>query len=297
MASPNTPEPGAGGVGRRLPMALMTWVFMALVLAIVAVLVILKVTQGATALPPPPVALAPASVVSQVTSVPPSAFDAVGGPATNGPAPFVPSPRVALDMGGRPAVVFVGAEFSPYSAATRWALVAALGRFGTFSDLGSTTSSADELFGRTPTFTFDQAKYRSATISFVADELYGASPSTQAPGGFPPLDSPDAGVSSLLRRYDSMSGSDMPGALPFVDVGGNLVIIGAGGGVSPALIHGRSMGQIAASLDDPTSPIARAVLGTANEISAAICAATHGKPGAVCSSQGVEAAAALLGLG
>ncbi|MHB8682537.1 MAG: DUF929 family protein [Acidimicrobiales bacterium] len=277
-------------------MALVTWAFMALVLLIVAVLVILKVTRGATAPPAPPVALAPASVVHQVTSVPVAVFDAVGAPRSNGPAPVVPASRPVLTVGGRPAVVFAGAEFSPYSAAARWAVVAALGRFGTFSDLGSTTSSAVELFGRTPTFTFDGAAYRSSTVAFVADELYGASPSVHAPAGFPALDQPDAMVQSLLRRYDATS-TGAPAALPFVDVAGNLLLVGAGSGVPPALLQGMTMGQIASALSDPANPIARAVLGTANEVSAAICAATKGQPGAVCASPGVRAAAVALGGG
>ena len=56
------------------------------------------------------------------------------------------------------------------------------------------------------------------------------------------------------------------------------------------------MSQIAADLSDPTSPVANAVLGAANEITAAICTTTGEKPGPVCTSPGVRAGALRLGL-
>jgi hypothetical protein len=56
------------------------------------------------------------------------------------------------------------------------------------------------------------------------------------------------------------------------------------------------MEQIAADLSDPTSPVAQAVLGAANEVTAAVCATTGGKPGTVCRSSGVRAGASRLGL-
>ena len=278
-------------------MALITWAFVALVLLIAAVLVVLKVTRGATALPPPSVDRAPASVVRAIAQLPASVFDTVGAPTTGVP----PGDRVLageppLVSEGRPEVVFVGAEFSPYSAAARWALVTALARFGTFEDLGATSSSADEVFPGTPTFTFDGATYRSALVTLTAVETHGEEPSTDAPAGFPALRAPSAAVGALLRRYDADSTGAAPASLPFIDVGNRFLFVGAGIGFSPGVLRGDSMGQVAGSMADPTNPEGRAVVAAANEITAAICAVTSGRPGAVCTSPGVRAGAVRLGL-
>jgi hypothetical protein len=45
---------------------------------------------------------------------------------------------------------------------------------------------------------------------------------------------------------------------------------------------------------DSSSLVAKAVDGAANVITAAICTLTHGQPGGVCRSAGVEAAAGSL---
>ena len=68
------------------------------------------------------------------------------------------------------------------------------------------------------------------------------------------------------------------GTFPFVDVDNRLVVSGAGIGFSPGVLQGKSMAQIADDLSDPTNSDTQAVLGAANKLSAAICAATGGKP-------------------
>lgn len=296
MSGTGVQQPEAQIAGRRrVPMALITWAFVALVVLIAAVLVVIEVTRGATALPPPTVARAPASVVQAVTGLPAAVFDEAGVSGTSGPAPQLLTGQPPLSAGGLPEVVYVGAEFSPYSAAVRWALVAALARFGTFGDLGATSSAASEVFPDTPTFTFDGARYRSTVVAFDAVEAYEATPSTVAPPGFPVLHTPSGTAASLLRRYDG-AGSGTP-VLPFVDVGNRVLFLGAGIGFSPALLHGKDMGQVAAAMADPTDPLGRAVVGAANEITAAICAVTGGRPSAPCTSTGTRAGAARLGMG
>ena len=56
------------------------------------------------------------------------------------------------------------------------------------------------------------------------------------------------------------------------------------------------MEQIAGALSDPTDPGTQAVLGAANELTAAVCAVTGQQPGPVCTSAGARAGAARLGL-
>ena len=52
-----------------------------------------------------------------------------------------------------------------------------------------------------------------------------------------------------------------------------------------------SWAQIAADMQDPSSPVARDIDGAANTLTAAICTVNGGRPGAVCTSAGVKAAA------
>jgi uncharacterized protein DUF929 len=293
------PVPVVGGTvtidpsGRRAPMALMTGAFVLLVLLIVAVLLVVKVTRGTTTVTPPPVAPAAAAIVRATTSVPALDLNAVGAPATDGPAPVVLAGQSPLVIGGRPGVVYVGSEFCPYCAAARWSLVVALSRFGTLGHLGATSSSDVEAFPGIATFSFDGSTYRSRYLSWSAVEEYGQSLAVRGPAGFSLLHPPTAVSVALMRRYSPVGPT---ATLPFIDVGNRLLIEGAGIGFSPGVLQGLSMGQIATDLSDPTSAVAQAVLGTANEITAGICTLTKGQPGSVCRSAGVRAGASRLGL-
>jgi thiol-disulfide isomerase/thioredoxin len=289
-------ETPAGPPRRRVPMALVTWVFVVLILSIVVVLLVVKITRGTTTVVPPPVAPASSGVVKAATSVPGAVFDAVGAQQTTDPGEAVLSGQPALSIRGRPAVVYVGAEFCPYCAAERWALVVALGRFGTFSHLGATTSSDTEVFPGTPTFTFDGTTYRSRYVTFAAVEEYGARPSATAPAGFPKLRDPSPVEWALVKRYDTEPFVPGTGTFPFVDVDNRLVVSGSGIGFSPGVLQGKSMAQIADDLSKPSNADTQALLGAANKLAAAICTATAGKPAAVCTSPGVKAGASQLGL-
>ena len=298
--APATPEaPDAPGTpdaqeipGRRAPMALVTGVFVLLVLLIVAALLVVKVARGTNPSASSPVASAPEQIVHAAATVPARSFDVVGAPAPVGPLPVVMSGQRPLLAGGRPEVVFVGSEFCPYCAAARWALVVALSRFGTFAHLGETSSSAFEVFPGIETFSFDRTTYRSRYLSWSAVEEYGQALASTAPAGFQLRHRPTTQMEALMRRY----GSGATTALPFIDIGNRVLIEGAGIGFSPGALQGASMGQIADDLSTATSPVAQAVLGAANEIAAAVCAQTGSRPGAVCRSPGVRAAASRLGL-
>jgi thiol-disulfide isomerase/thioredoxin len=302
MAMATTEVEGTGGdpssrpARRRIPMALVTWAFVLLILVLVVLLLIVQITRGTTTVHAPPVAPAPGAVVRAATSVPAQDFDAIGAPQAGQPGETLLSGQGPLTVDGRPAVVFVGAEFCPYCAAERWALVVALGRFGTFSHLGATSSSASEVFPGTPTFSFVGTTYASAYLRFAAVEEFGGDPATTSKAGFPRLRGLDDMEATLLRRYDTAPYVPDSGVLPFVDVGDRLVESGAGLGFSPGVFQGLSMAQVATDLGQPQSPVAQAVLGAANRLTAAMCAVTGDRPAAVCSSAGVRAGAARLGL-
>ncbi len=277
-------------------MALATWAVVVLVLLLVLVLLVVKVTRGSTTIVAPPVTPAPPEVVRAVTTLPASVFDAADPPPLQGPAaPLVLPGGPVLSAGGHPVVVYIGAEFCPFCAAERWALVAALGRFGTFDRLGATTSSATEIFPGIRTFTFDGATYLSTLVTFSAVEEYGDVPSARAPGGYVRLHELSPLQQEVLHRF----APGLPagaGSLPVVDVANRLVVSGAAIGFSPAVLQGLSMSQIAAKLTDPSSTVAQQVLGAADMLSAAICAATGEQPATVCRSSGVTRAAERLGL-
>ena len=59
-----------------------------------------------------------------------------------------------LEKNNLPRIIYVGADFCPFCAAERWALVIALSKFGTFNVLHYMTSSASDVYPSTPTFTF-----------------------------------------------------------------------------------------------------------------------------------------------
>ena len=286
------PDPPARRV-HRLPLALATWLLIGVVLILVVVLLVVKVTRGSTAPPTPAVSLAPAGVVQQATAVPASRFDAAGASGSNRPLVVHGPP---LQHPGKVQVVEVSAQFCPYCAAEQWALVVALSRFGQFHQLGATSSSPDEVFPTLETFSLDGATYHSTTVSLSAVEEYGPRPSPTAPAGYPRLHTLSALQQQLLNRYDRPPTVLSSGSLPFLDVANRLVLAGSAIGYSPAVPQGLSLSAIASALHQSGSPVGQAVLGAANDISAAICAADGGRPGPVCRSAGVQTAAQRLKL-
>ena len=246
------------------------------VIAIVAAFVIValntKKTAPSSGVGNGPTGAALASVVSDTTSVPAGILDVVGAGSVTRPPTAVSG--AALTSGGKPEVLYLGAEFCPYCAAEQWGLVVALSRFGTFSGLRTVHSSSTDVSPNTPTWTFYRSSYTSRYLTFTPVELASNVPDASAPLGYVPLQSPTAGQQALIRRYNP------GGSIPFTDIGSRYVISGAS--VSPQVLAGRSWAQIASSLHDASSPVAQAVDGTANYITATICTLTNNQPTSAC---------------
>jgi thiol-disulfide isomerase/thioredoxin len=251
------------------------------VVAVVAIFVAVKVGSGSSGPKSGTAATsAAAQVITQVTSVPPSVLDTIGKGTVSTPPTALTG--AALTADGKPRILYVGAEWCPYCAAERWSLAVALSRFGTLTGLGEVSSSPTDAFPNTATLSFHGASYTSTYLSLTAKEIY----SNQVSGGnYAPLDTLDAADNALFTGTGK-------GSFPFIDIGGKYMISGAS--YDPTVLKGKTQAQIAAALSDPTSPIAQAVGGTANMITAAICQSTAAKPAAVCSSAGVKAASSLL---
>ena len=212
-----------------------------------------------------------AEAVAGVTSVPADVLDRVGSGGVPDPLKQTSLPPLT-GTGGKPVVVYVGAEYCPYCASERWSLIIALSRFGTFSGLSLSRSSSTDVFPDTPTFTFRGATYQSDVIELSAVETGDRTGKR--------IDTPTA------LQSGSFSRSDPQGSIPFVSIADRFV--GVGSGFPPDVLRGKTWAEISTQLRDPSSATAKAVLGNANRITAAICKVTNGAPASVCSSASVK---------
>ncbi|MFM8999140.1 MAG: DUF929 family protein [Actinomycetota bacterium] len=259
------------------------------VLGGIAVIVVFSLLQG-TGGPAEPSA-APGSI-DLVTSVPAATLDAIGiTDAVSGPVSRLPAGEPAVVRDGKPVVTYIGAEFCPFCAAERWAMVVALSRFGTFSGLTPTVSGpAPEPFPETATLTFHGTSYASDYLTLSAVEYATNVP--QPGGGFTPLDELTAEQQRLIDTYDTPAYVGSDGGVPFVMLGNRFAWVGASFDVG--IIHRRTFDEIAGRLADPQDEVAIAIGGAANRITAMLCELTGDEPGDVCSSPGVLAAKATL---
>jgi hypothetical protein len=230
--------------------------------------------------------LAPADVVQRTTAVPASVLQAVGPGEGLRPPQRLPAGTAPLTKGGLPGIVYVGADYCPFCAVQRWSLVVALGRFGTFENLGATSSASNDIYPNTKTFSFHGSTYTSQYLTFTAVET--------ATRDGTPLDSVPADVGQLLSAYDALPfvAQGHEGAYPFIDIANRFVVIGATGDVR--VLQGLTMEQIAAQLSDAASAVAKSVGGAANLFTAAICETTGNVPADVCTSPVVQQAQRLL---
>jgi hypothetical protein len=238
-----------------------------------------------------PSGAASSTVIKAVTGVPAQVLDQVGAGGARAVPQKVDAP--ALTANGKPQVLYVGAEYCPFCAAQRWPVVVALSRVGTWSGLGQTTSASDDVYPDTATLSFHGATYTSDYLSFTGVETSGR---TKVNGQYAPLDTLSAADQKTFETYNRPQYTDASaGGIPFLDLGGSY--LSAGASLDPQLLAGKSHRQIAAALSDPASPIALAVDGSANVITAALCKVTGQQPAEVCSATGVTAAAKTLAQG
>lgn len=195
-------------------------------------------------------------------------FSTVSGP----PSTITGNPLTG--SGGKPQVLYVGAEYCPYCAATRWPLAVALARFGTFDNLKTTYSSdTDQAGPHTPTLSFHGSSYTSQYIDFTGVE--------QEDGVGKPLETLTSAQNQL---FTSLGG----GGYPFIDFGGKW--IQKGSAFSPTLLKGMTPDDVAKVLADPNSKQGKTVQASADVFTAIICEMDGGKPSDVCTAPSVTAA-------
>jgi hypothetical protein len=236
-------------------------------------------SAGAAAAPPTGSALT--AVLRQLTSVPAATLDQVGAGTTAANPTTLTGP--ALTSSGKPEVLYIGAEYCPYCAAERWAVIVALSRFGSFSGLAPIRSAAKDGAGNaepyplTPTWTFAKATYTSKYLTLTPVEGYTNVPD-KSTGFYTALQTPTAAQQALLNKYDAAD----QGAIPFIDYGNRFLSVGAS--YDPALLSGLTWAQIASDLHNPSSSVAKSVLGVANYATAAVCVLTHDQPASACTA-------------
>lgn len=257
------------------------------VVVIVAIMGIVKLTGGLDSSPAValPSGSAATAVIDLVTAVPASTLDTVGqGKVLDDGLPSALENVADLTVDGKPLVLYVGAEFCPYCASQRWAVVVALSRFGTFSNLGLTHSASDDVFANTHTLTFHGSTYTSEYLVFQGVETASNVPDGN---GYAALESLTAQQAQIMQTLNVAPYVSEEGTIPFMAIGNKYVV--AGSSYNPEYIQDKSATEIATALSDPSSSIALAILGTANALTTAICALTGGQPGEVCNSSAARA--------
>src|SRR5690242_477202 len=253
------------------------------VLVIVLAFILVKVSQGSPSSSgnsSTTGTLLPASVASQVTGVPAATLDKIGKGAvptfTQGKPPFTPGSGAPLTSGGKPEMLYIGAEYCPYCAAMRWSMAVALSRFGTLTPLHGIHSSSTDVNPNTATLTFYKTGYHSKYLSFTPVEVQTVSRA--------PLQNPTQAQNAVWAKYEPDANTR---GYPFIAFSNKQVMKGPI--YDAAVLQGKSWSQIAAALQNPTSPVAQSVNGAANYITGAICQMTNNQPANVCNSAAVTA--------
>jgi len=266
------------------------------VVVVVVAFVLVKMNSGGSSASNGPTGAALNTLTKKVTTVPQSVLDKVGGGSISSSV-FIPSSEIPaasaagsayfskitdapLTSGGKPEVLYVGAEYCPFCAAQRWSMIVALSRFGTFTGLKTVHSSSIDVDPNTPTWTFYGSKYTSNYINFTAVE---ETSNVQQGNGYAPLQNPTSAQNALLNKYDPGNPSQgMGGAIPFIDYGNKWVQVGNLSPYGPDLLKGMSWDQVAAALSQSSSKLAQGADGSANYMTAAICQLTNNQPSTAC---------------
>jgi thiol-disulfide isomerase/thioredoxin len=240
-------------------------------LAVIGIIIGALVSRSSASSPSAGAQPLPAGVQAKLT-IPASTFAAVGiGSSSTSYLKHVTGS--ALTSGGKPEMLYIGAEWCPYCAAERWAMAVALSRFGTFGPLKGIHSSSTDVYPNTATLSFYKASYTSKYLVFTPVETENISHNL--------LQKPTAAQQALWTKYDP------PGdTFPFINIGNRYI---ASTTYDPQVLQGLSWRQIAADLHNPSSAVAKGAAGSANLFTAAICNITGNAPANVCTTAPVSA--------
>jgi hypothetical protein len=269
--------------------ALWTWASLGLVIVVVLAIVLVDNVGSTPTDTHIKLTFGPASpiVVHEVTTIPSSVFNEIGitSPAISvgGFQKLTKQKPLTFLSGSKelPGFIYWGAEYCPYCAATRWAIVASLARFGTVTNLQYMVSSPTDVDANTHTFSFRGSNYTSPYFVFKPYEVENRAEHLIA------SEKPVTSVQNVVNLYNPP-----PGSFPFLDIGNKVFLIGAP--YDPGVLAGQTWSQIGGELNDPANYATQAIVSTSNYISAGICEMTNDAPASVCDSTGVRAAITAL---
>lgn len=248
------------------------------VVAVIVVLVVVKLSSNSNGgAPRQPL---DATTASRLTSIPVSTLVAASTKVKSlEPATAISQPPLGgskpppAGTGGKPEMLYIGAEFCPICATERWAMIVALSQFGKFTHVSRTHSAVSD--GNIPTLSFYKSTFTSPYLVFRSVEQ-----TTNQPSGnfYKPLEQPTAAENALWTN-NSQGGTQ---SYPFIDINGKYLIQTSQ--FPDTTLQGKSFDTIAASIGDNTNTIGADVDASAAVQTREICEVTGQKPAAVCSA-------------
>ena len=239
------------------------------VVALVAALVVLLVQGlgGNNHAKPATLSAVPSDVQAAMSTIPATTYEQVGvGEALTQGVPM--STGVSSAAPGKPTLLFISAQYCPFCAGQRWALVAALSRFGTFS--GLSLSESEEY--HVATFSFLHTTFHSRYLNFVGRDV-----EDQTGHALQKL------TPAQAHTWDTyLSAGEKAPSFPFIDFGGRYVSVNDTVDVTKLL--GLPARQIATEVREPSTSVSQTVIGAANMFTAAICQLTNQQPASVCTA-------------
>lgn len=214
------------------------------------------------------------SVADLISNAKAQAKVVISDPSADQAAPPQIIKGTSLTKDGKPEVLYVGAEYCPFCAAERWAIVMALSKFGTFTALRTTASASDDTNANTPTFSFRVASYKSKYLSFVPVELEDNHDNA--------LENPTAAQNDLLNKWDVSPYTTRNGSIPFLYMDGKYLITGAGYDASK--IAGWTFNDAASYMSSDTNATSQNAMATAGFMVGDLCTLTKDQPANVCSA-------------
>jgi thiol-disulfide isomerase/thioredoxin len=179
--------------------------------------------------------------------------------------------------GGKPLIFFMGAEWCPFCASERWALVEATSRFGKWSGLRELNSRmGQDYFPALATYDLSHATYASDYLNVRHKEV--------ATVEGDPLQKLGSFEEGLVNGYDKL------GSVPFLFASGSPGRYTVELGFSPGLLDGQGFDSLRKEVaaEAPT-PAVEAIDGQTEAITALICKLDGRQPASVCAKGSIPA--------
>ncbi len=181
-----------------------------------------------------------------------------------------------LTAGGKPDMLYIGAEFCPICATQRWPMTVALSHFGTFTNLQQTHSAVSD--GNIPTVSYYGSTFTSPYLTFTPVET-----TTNQPSGtyYKPLQTPTPAQQQLWAQH-SPNGQE---SFPFIYIGGKWLLQTSQ--FPDTLLEGKSFNQVLNSVGNNSTSVGASIDASAAVLIQKICTITGERPAATCAASKV----------